>query len=217
MTLPYTVPLALGIGSGVFIGRNSGSPVSKLYGPPFEFTGTINRGHGRYIRQADRRTRRRKSTLAPRWRWRGSKLAMADAHFPPLKREPLLEKELPAANPTVRLIKGARIKFAPGQPTGLHRHPISTVGAVTAGRKALSVSGNQSDIQLFNLQLEGEPVQLLKTGDSFFEPAGHTILKFDNASATAPAEIVCFYLADTKERPPIEMLAGGMDSQLGKT
>jgi hypothetical protein len=31
-----------------------------------------------------------------------------------------------------------------------------------------------------------------------------------------PAEIVCFYLADTKERPPIEMLAGGMDSQLGK-
>jgi arylsulfatase A-like enzyme len=39
--LPYTVPLALGIGSGVFIGRNSGSPVSQLYGPPFEFTGTI--------------------------------------------------------------------------------------------------------------------------------------------------------------------------------
>ena len=38
---------------------------------------------------------------------------MADARFPPLKREPLLEEELPAANPTVRLIKGARIKFAP--------------------------------------------------------------------------------------------------------
>jgi arylsulfatase len=41
MQLPYTVPLALGIGSGVFVGRNSGSPVSVLYGPPFEFTGTI--------------------------------------------------------------------------------------------------------------------------------------------------------------------------------
>ena len=40
--LPYTVPLALGIGSGVFIGRNSGSPVSQLYGPPFEFTGAIH-------------------------------------------------------------------------------------------------------------------------------------------------------------------------------
>jgi hypothetical protein len=95
---------------------------------------------------------------------------MADAPFQALKREPLLEEELPSANPTVRLIKGARIKFAPGQPTGLHRHPVSTVGVVTA----------------------------------------------DNASASEPAEIVCFYLADTKERPPIEMLAGGMDSQLGK-
>jgi hypothetical protein len=39
---------------------------------------------------------------------------MADTPFPPLKREPLLGEELPAANPTVRLIKGARIKFAPG-------------------------------------------------------------------------------------------------------
>ena len=68
----------------------------------------------------------------------------------------------------------------------------------------------------FHLQLEGKPAQLLKTGDSFFEPAGHTILKFDNASTSEPAEIVCFYLADTTERPPIEMLAGGMDSQLGK-
>ena len=42
MALPYTVPLALGIGSGIFIGRNSGSPVTVLYGPPFEFTGTIH-------------------------------------------------------------------------------------------------------------------------------------------------------------------------------
>lgn len=111
-------------------------------------------------------------------------------------------RELPSANPIVRLIKGARIKFAPGQPTGLHRHPVSIVGVVTAGS--------------FTLQLEGKPPQLLKTGDSFFEPAGQTILKLDNASTSEPAEIVCFYLADTKERPPIEMLAGGMDSQLGK-
>jgi hypothetical protein len=42
LMLPYTVPLALGIGSGVLIGRNSGSPVTRLYGPPFEFTGTIH-------------------------------------------------------------------------------------------------------------------------------------------------------------------------------
>jgi quercetin dioxygenase-like cupin family protein len=125
---------------------------------------------------------------------------MADTSFRPLKREPVLEE--PSANPTVRLIKGARIKFAPGQPTGLHRHPVSTVGVVTAGS--------------FNFHPEGGPPRLLRTGDGFFEPAGRTILRFDNASACEPAEIVCFYLADTKERPAIEMLAGGMDSQLGR-
>ena len=40
---------------------------------------------------------------------------MAETTFLPLKREPLLEEELPPENPSVRLIKGARIKFAPGQ------------------------------------------------------------------------------------------------------
>jgi hypothetical protein len=30
-----------GIGSGVSVGRAPGSPITSLYGPPFEFTGTI--------------------------------------------------------------------------------------------------------------------------------------------------------------------------------
>src|ERR1700761_7943889 len=94
--------------------------------------------------------------------------------FAKLEREPLLETPLPEANPPVRLIKGARIRFAPGQPTGLHRHPISTCGVVTAGRIAF--------------QIEGEAERLLATGDAFFEPAGQTILKFDNASSSEPAE-----------------------------
>jgi len=38
---PVTVPLALGIGSGVAVGRNPGSSVSRLYQPPFEFAGRI--------------------------------------------------------------------------------------------------------------------------------------------------------------------------------
>jgi quercetin dioxygenase-like cupin family protein len=127
---------------------------------------------------------------------------MAETPFPALKRELLLEEELPSANPAVHLVRGARIKFAPGQPSGRHRHPVSTVGVVTNGS--------------FNFQPEGEAARVLKTGDSFFEPAGRTILQFDNSSTSAPAEIVCFYLADTKDRPAIEMLEGGMDSQLGK-
>jgi arylsulfatase A-like enzyme len=38
---PYTVPLLLGLGGGLTVGRNPGSPVSQLYGPPFDFTGTV--------------------------------------------------------------------------------------------------------------------------------------------------------------------------------
>jgi quercetin dioxygenase-like cupin family protein len=113
--------------------------------------------------------------------------------FPSLTREPVLEQPLPEANPPVRLVRGARIRFAPGQPTGLHRHPMSTVGVVTKGS--------------FRFQQEGEVLRLLETGATFFEPAGHTILKFDNASSTEEAEIVCFYLTDGEERPLIEMLA----------
>jgi quercetin dioxygenase-like cupin family protein len=127
---------------------------------------------------------------------------MSAERFKKLKREPLLEKALPAANPPVSLVKGARIRFAPGQPSGIHQHPISTCGVVTEGQ--------------FVFQIDGEAEQTLNTGDAFFEPASTTILKFDNASGEVPAEIVCFYLADKTETPPIEMLPGGLDQQIGK-
>lgn len=39
--LPVTVPLTVGLGGGLAVGRNPGSAVSELYPPPFEFTGTI--------------------------------------------------------------------------------------------------------------------------------------------------------------------------------
>ena len=39
--LPVTVPLLLGLGGGLTVGRNPGAAVSRLYGPPFAFTGTI--------------------------------------------------------------------------------------------------------------------------------------------------------------------------------
>jgi quercetin dioxygenase-like cupin family protein len=119
-------------------------------------------------------------------------VAASAATFPPLKRDPVLNETIPAANPPVRLVKGARIRFAPGQPTGLHRHPASVVGVVTEGT--------------FRFQPEGSPERLLHRGDSFFEPAGHTIVHFDNVSADQPAEIVAFYLTDSDQRGLIEML-----------
>jgi quercetin dioxygenase-like cupin family protein len=118
--------------------------------------------------------------------------ATSTTSFPPLKRESVLEESIPGANPPIHLVRGAHIRFAPGQPTGLHRHPASVVGVVTEGS--------------FKFQREGEPLRILKTGDSFFEPANHIILHFDNASGAKPAAIVAFYLTDSKDRPLIEML-----------
>jgi quercetin dioxygenase-like cupin family protein len=71
-------------------------------------------------------------------------------------------------------------------------HPASTVGVVTEGS--------------FVFQPDDEPELLLHTGDSFFEPAGHTILHFDNASSTEAAAITVFYLTDTADRPLIKLL-----------
>jgi arylsulfatase len=39
--LPFTVPLLWSLGGGLCVGRNPGSAVSQLYGPPFAFTGTV--------------------------------------------------------------------------------------------------------------------------------------------------------------------------------
>ncbi len=112
--------------------------------------------------------------------------------FPPLQRVPVLEEAIPSTNPVVRMVRGARVRFAPRQPTGLHRHPISVVGVVTAGS--------------FVFKREGEAEKVIKTGDSFFEPAGVTIERFDNSSSIEPAEIIAFYLTDSKDRPLIELL-----------
>ena len=112
--------------------------------------------------------------------------------FPPLQRVPVLEEAIPSTNPSIKLVRGARIRFAPRQTTGLHRHPISVAGVVTAGS--------------FIIKKEGEPEKVVKAGEPFFEAAGVATERFDNASATEPAEIVAFFLTDTKDRPLIEML-----------
>ena len=51
--LPVTVPLLIGLGGGLTVGRNPGSPVSQLYGPPFAFTGTIFKVSGQMLQDTE--------------------------------------------------------------------------------------------------------------------------------------------------------------------
>jgi arylsulfatase len=41
--LPVTIPLLLGLGAGVSVGADTGSPTTPEYKPPFRFTGTLKR------------------------------------------------------------------------------------------------------------------------------------------------------------------------------
>lgn len=68
--------------------------------------------------------------------------------------------------------------FTPGQVAPIHTHAAPTLGYVSKGSIVY--------------QVEGQPVQLLKAGDAFYEPAGPRILHFDNGSPTEEAVFTDF-------------------------
>jgi quercetin dioxygenase-like cupin family protein len=83
------------------------------------------------------------------------------------------------------------VTLEPGQATGRHFHPGGVAGYLRSGRVVF--------------QREGHPAQELVAGSGFFEPAGETILRFDNTSTTEPATFIgCYTLAD--DQPLIQAL-----------
>ncbi len=86
--------------------------------------------------------------------------------------------------------------FRPGQLAPAHTHAAPAVGYVSKGT--------------ILYQVEGQPMQVLKAGDAFYEPVGPRILHFDNASATEEAVFTDFNLEQTGEpfivfpKPPTE-------------
>jgi len=85
-----------------------------------------------------------------------------------------------------------RIDLAPGQPTGLHRHPCPVVGTIVAGT--------------ILFQIDGQAAKTLQAGDALFEPANVRILHFDNPSMQQSASFIAMYLLGGGERRLIEML-----------
>ena len=106
-----------------------------------------------------------------------------------ISRKPLLTAFVD--KPTER-VDIREIRFAPGQQTGLHRHPCPVVGYVAKGT--------------ILFQVDGEPQKTLHEGDAFFEPANRKMLHFDNASSTEPAVFITFYLLGAGESELIQML-----------
>lgn len=83
------------------------------------------------------------------------------------------------------------IVFQPGQKTGLHRHPCPVVSYVVEGT--------------IRFQARGERMKTVHAGQICYEPAGAIIEKYDNASETARAKFIGFYLLNG-QKELIEML-----------
>jgi len=71
-------------------------------------------------------------------------------------------------------------RFVPGQVAPVHHHLAPAIGLVSSGR--------------IIYQAEGEPARVLNEGEAFYEPAGPSILRFDNMSATEPTVFIDFSL-----------------------
>ena len=110
-----------------------------------------------------------------------------------IQRKSLLAAALGAAVPIER-VEVQQIELPPGKAVGLHRHPCPVAGYIARGA--------------INFQIEGEPAQYLCPGDAFYEPCGARVAHFDNASSTASATFVAFYLLANGQRELIEMLNG---------
>ncbi|WP_084556985.1 cupin domain-containing protein [Hamadaea tsunoensis] len=79
-------------------------------------------------------------------------------------RTVVLDQTLPAPLATDR-VEVRRITIAPGQAAGLHVHNGPVFGSVETGSAVY--------------QIEGGPETVLRPGDTFHEPAGVRVAKFD--------------------------------------
>ena len=82
--------------------------------------------------------------------------------------------------------------MGPGIKAPLHLHPCPTVGVISEGE--------------ISFQIEGQPVQHLKVGDAFYEPADVRVAKFNN-DGDVPAKFVAFYLLGDTEQETVRILA----------
>ena len=88
-------------------------------------------------------------------------------------------------------VKIVEIEFQAGQKAPYHQHPCPIVGQIVSGTCLV--------------QIEGKDPQILKSGDTFYEPADTPVIHFDNYSETVPMKFVAYYLTNG-EKDLIEIL-----------
>lgn len=112
-----------------------------------------------------------------------------------MAQDKIVRTPLLTAQPINKMVRRTEVKeiiFKPLQKTSVHLHPCPVVGYIAEGSAVF--------------QIKGGPVQLLKQGEAFYEPANTVIEKFDNASDRLPLKFIAFYLIDD-EREIIKILS----------
>ncbi len=111
-----------------------------------------------------------------------------------MAQQEIIRKELLSAEIGKRIISKVdvrEISFEPLQRTGRHKHPCPVFGYIAEGQ--------------ILFQVEGQPLQILKAGEAFYEPVDTPIAHFDNISDKYPAKFIAYYLLNG-EKELIEML-----------
>ncbi len=109
-----------------------------------------------------------------------------------IARKTLLTASI-AGQKTVDRVEVRQIDIAANQQPGAHIHPCPVVGNIISGS--------------ILFQIEGQPVQTLKAGDAFFEPADTRIARFDTAAQ--PARFIAYFLLGKDEQNVIKMVKQG--------
>ena len=104
----------------------------------------------------------------------------------------VLSRRLPAMKGDGLKITLVEVTYAPGSASPAHSHPCPVVAYVVSGA--------------IRSQVQGEPEAIYQAGESFFEPANGVHVISANASRTAPAKFVAYFLCDHDTKlsvPPV--------------
>jgi quercetin dioxygenase-like cupin family protein len=123
-------------------------------------------------------------------------LAMALAlGFPPLPHSHVPEDKperarvvyfhpLPKLNGANLQITTVEVNYGPGESSLPHRHPCPVVGYVLQGT--------------LRMQVQGEPTETYTAGQSFYEAPNGIHLVSANASSSAPAKFLAYFVCDSE-------------------
>ena len=113
----------------------------------------------------------------------------------------VLSRSLPAMRGNDLKITVLEVAYAPGAASVAHSHPCAVVAYVVSGA--------------IRSQVKGESEAVYRAGESFFEPANGVHLISANASRTAPAKFLAYFLCDHETKlsvPPVDGTKAGTQS-----